>query len=61
MTSTLHFSLLARPRASVRNVLFISLFFQQQEKILASAGYDSSTYGQAVYVPAAADRAVLAL
>lgn len=32
-----------------------------QEKTLASAGYDSSTYGQAVYVPAASDRAVMAL
>eukprot|EP00752_Nemacystus_decipiens_P010518 g9366.t1 len=37
------------------------VFLHHQEKILASAGYDSSTYGQAVYVPAPADRAVLAL
>lgn len=32
-----------------------------QEKILASAGFDSSNYGQAVYVSAASDRAVMTL
>ncbi|CAN0392599.1 unnamed protein product [Pylaiella littoralis] len=37
------------------------VFLHHQEKILASAGYDSSTYGQAVFVPTAADRAVMAL
>ncbi|CAM9176121.1 unnamed protein product [Ectocarpus sp. 13 AM-2016] len=37
------------------------VFLHHQEKILASAGSDSSNYGQAVFVPAAADRAVLAL
>eukprot|EP00752_Nemacystus_decipiens_P010524 g9372.t1 len=37
------------------------IFLHHQEKILASGGYDSSTYSQAVYVPTAADRAVMAL
>ncbi|CAM9724008.1 unnamed protein product [Pylaiella littoralis] len=37
------------------------VFLHHQEKILASAGYDSSTYGRAVFVPAAADRGVMAL
>jgi len=33
----------------------------RQEKILASAGYDSSSYEQAVFVPTPADRGVMAL
>eukprot|EP00903_Cladosiphon_okamuranus_P022582 g20777.t1 len=37
------------------------VFLHHQEKILASAGYDSSTYNEAVFVPAAADRSVMAL
>ncbi|CAM9591178.1 unnamed protein product [Scytosiphon promiscuus] len=36
-------------------------FLHHQEKIIASAGYDSSTYGKAVFAPTKADRAVLAL
>ncbi|CAM9591100.1 unnamed protein product [Scytosiphon promiscuus] len=37
------------------------VFLHHQEKILTSAGYDSSTYGNAVFVPTKADRAVVAL
>ncbi|CAM9218430.1 unnamed protein product [Scytosiphon promiscuus] len=37
------------------------VFLHHQEKILAAAGYDSSNYGKAVFVPTGADRAVVAL
>ncbi|CAN0003370.1 unnamed protein product [Scytosiphon promiscuus] len=37
------------------------VLLHHQEKILASAGHDSSTYGKAVFVPTAADRGVTAL